>query len=350
MKILDLFAGIGGFSLASHWMGWETAAFVEWDNYCQKVLRKNYPNTPIYGDIKKFKYEEEKQKIGSIDIICGGFPCQPFSTAGKRKGAKDDRYLWPEMLRIIREVRPAWIVGENVPGIISMDGGKVLEQICTDLESEGYAVQPFIIPAMAVGAWHRRNRIWIIAYNEGQRCTEKGKSVDRQTKRFTGGHMQPFANTNSSRRDQRQRRPECKTQNNGPDDSRVNTNFDSEQDRGNNDSGLFNKSTGSNKTTTNINSQRLQNSVCEQLRSISEKNESLQRREHRGIFPAREWWKIGWTQVAAWFCRNNDGVPAWIHRHRTNRLKALGNSVVPQVVYEIFKIIEQYEEEIKKDQ
>jgi DNA (cytosine-5)-methyltransferase 1 len=291
-RMLDLFAGIGGFSLAGEAMGWETAAFVEWDNYCKKVLKKNYSNTPIYGDIRKFKYEKEKQKIGPIDIICGGFPCQPFSTAGKRKGTKDDRYLWPEMLRVIREVKPAWVVGENVPGIISMDGGKVLEKICLDLESEGYAVQPFIIPALAVGAWHRRNRIWIIAHNEGERFNEKRENINRPTQRIAGGDMQPLTNTNS---------------------------------------------------------QGLPESVRGQLKSFSEKNESPQGCKHCGISSAREWWKIGWTKVATWLCRNYDGIPAWVHRHRTNRLKALGNSVVPEVVYEIFKIIEQYEKEMKKN-
>jgi DNA-cytosine methyltransferase len=252
-RMLDLFAGIGGFSLAGEAMGWETAAFVEWDNYCKKVLKKNYSNTPIYGDIRKFKYEKEKQKIGPIDIICGGFPCQPFSTAGKRKGTKDDRYLWPEMLRVIREVKPAWVVGENVPGIISMDGGKVLEKICLDLESEGYAVQPFIIPALAVGAWHRRNRIWIIAYNEGERFNEKRENINRPTQRIAGGDMQPLTNTNS---------------------------------------------------------QGLPESVrAAQLKSFSEKNESPQGCKHCGISSAREWWKIGWTKVATWLCRNYDGLP-----------------------------------------
>jgi DNA (cytosine-5)-methyltransferase 1 len=318
-RMLDLFAGIGGFSLAGEAMGWETAAFVEWDNYCKKVLKKNYSNTPIYGDIRKFKYEKEKQKIGPIDIICGGFPCQPFSTAGKRKGTKDDRYLWPQMLRVIREVKPAWVVGENVPGIINMDGGKVLEKIYLDLESEGYSVQPFVIPALAVGAWHRRNRIWIIAHND------------------------------SFGRGQRERRAECKTQNDGPDNSRINSNIISQQNIRQHKEGLFNQSAGSNQTNTNIDSQGLPSSVQGQLKSFSEKNESSQGGKHRGIFTARKWWEIGWTKVATWLCRNYDGIPAWVHRHRTNRLKALGNSVVPQVVYEIFKIIEEYEKEMKKN-
>lgn len=160
MRVLDLFAGIGGFSLAAHRMGWETIAFVEWDDFCQKVLKKNFPNVPVYGDIKEF---DGTQYNGTVDLVCGGFPCQPFSTAGRRKGKNDDRYLWKEMRRVIREVQPAWVVGENVAGIISMDDGRVLEEILSDLEGEGYAVQPVIIPAAALGAPHRRDRIWIIA-------------------------------------------------------------------------------------------------------------------------------------------------------------------------------------------
>ena len=159
--MIDLFAGIGGFSLAGHWMGWETVDFVEKEPYCQKVLAKNFPNVPIHGDIRDYKPKEY-----AADIICGGFPCQPFSSAGKRKGKEDDRFLWPEMLRVIREAKPTFVVGENVAGILSMDNGAVFEEICLSLEDEGYAVQSFIIPAQAVGAPHRRDRVWIVGYSE----------------------------------------------------------------------------------------------------------------------------------------------------------------------------------------
>lgn len=163
MKHLGLFEGIGGFSLAAEKVGWETVAWVEKEPFCQKVLNKNFPNAKGYGDIKEFNGKPYK---GAIGIITGGFPCQPFSKAGKRKGESDERYLWGEMLRIIREIKPAFVVGENVSGIISMGNGETLETIHTDLESEGYKVQSFIIPACGIGAPHKRDRVWIIAYSD----------------------------------------------------------------------------------------------------------------------------------------------------------------------------------------
>ena len=158
----SLFSGIGGFDLAAEWMGWTNIFQVEWDSYCQKVLKKNFKNVELYGDIKEFKGEKYR---GIVDIISGGFPCQPFSHAGKRQGKADDRYLWPEMLRIISEVKPSFVIGENVTGLVSMENGKTLERIFADLENEGYQTESFIIPACSVGAWHRRDRIWIIAYS-----------------------------------------------------------------------------------------------------------------------------------------------------------------------------------------
>lgn len=162
MKHLGLFEGIGGFSLAARWMGWETVAWVEINEFCQKVLKKNFPEAKGYGDIKEFDGTPYR---GTIDIITGGFPCQPYSVAGKRKGKEDSRHLWPEMLRVIREVQPKWIVGENVGGLLSWNGGLVFEEVHTDLEDEGYEVQAFLLPAAGVGAPHKRDRVWFIAFN-----------------------------------------------------------------------------------------------------------------------------------------------------------------------------------------
>jgi DNA (cytosine-5)-methyltransferase 1 len=152
---LDLFSGIGGFALAAGWAGFETVGFCDNEPYAQAVLKKHWPNVPIHGDIKTL----DGTAYRGVTLLTGGFPCQPFSNAGKRRGKDDDRYLWPQMLRVIQEARPDWIVGENVVGII----GLALDQVCSDLEAEGYEVEPIIIPACGVDAPHRRNRVWIIA-------------------------------------------------------------------------------------------------------------------------------------------------------------------------------------------
>lgn len=157
--MLDLFSGIGGFSLAASWTGGiETVAFCEIEPYCQKVLHKHWPDVPIYPDIKQLRGED----IGSVDIVCGGFPCQPFSSAGKRKGKEDDRYLWPEMLRVIKELRPTWVLGENVANFVNM----ALDETITNLENEAYETRAFIIPACAIDAPHQRKRVFIVAHSK----------------------------------------------------------------------------------------------------------------------------------------------------------------------------------------
>jgi DNA (cytosine-5)-methyltransferase 1 len=160
MKHIDLFSGIGGFALAAKWCGIETIQFVEKDKFCQRVLQKNFPVVPIHGDIKTFCWDQQ------IDLLTGGFPCQSFSVAGKKRGRNDNRYLWPEMLRIIKECHPAWIIAENVSGIVAME----LDNILDDLAREGYESRPFIIPACAANAPHRRDRVWIIANAMQLRC------------------------------------------------------------------------------------------------------------------------------------------------------------------------------------
>jgi DNA (cytosine-5)-methyltransferase 1 len=166
---LSLFSGIGGDDLASDWAGIKTIAFVEKDEFCQKVLKKHWPDIPIIGDVHNVTRESIRT---TIDIIGGGFPCQPFSTAGKRRGSEDDRYLWPEMLRIIQETKPTWVVGENVSGIISL----ALNQVLSELENIGYEAIPFVIPACAVNAMHRRDRVFIVAHCKGiygEQCNKK---------------------------------------------------------------------------------------------------------------------------------------------------------------------------------
>lgn len=162
MKVLDLFSGIGGFSLGLHRAGFHTSAFCEIEPYCRAVLRKHWPETPIYDDVRALTASALSRDGIEIDVICGGFPCQPWSLAGRRKGRDDDRDLWPEMLRIIRDCEPRWVVGENVPGLddkrfMALDG------VLSDLEGAGYEARTFEIPACAVDAPHKRSRLFIVA-------------------------------------------------------------------------------------------------------------------------------------------------------------------------------------------
>lgn len=223
----SLFSGIGGFDLAAEWMGWDNKFHCEWNEFGQKVLKYYWPNAITYGDITKTDFTIWR---GKIDVLTGGFPCQPYSLAGKRKGKEDDRHLWPEMLRAIREIQPKWVVGENVFGIVNWDGGLVFNEVQTDLEAQGYEVQPYVLPACAVNAPHRRDRVWFIAKNtkcDGflqrkpkQEGTENGELGDISTRdsngvykqenagivtntnglRYRGGCMQSFANKPKERK------------------------------------------------------------------------------------------------------------------------------------------------------
>jgi DNA (cytosine-5)-methyltransferase 1 len=157
MRVLDLFSGIGGFSLGLERAGMTTVAFCEIDPFCRAVLKKHWPDVPQFEDVRKLRGED----VGPVDLVCGGYPCQPFSTAGKRGGAEDDRHLWPEMFRIISELRPTWVLGENVAGHITLG----LDEVLSDLDALGYASRAFVISACAVDAPHRRDRVWIVAHS-----------------------------------------------------------------------------------------------------------------------------------------------------------------------------------------
>lgn len=157
----SLFSGIGGIDLAAEWAGFESVGQCEFADYPTKVLEKHWPNVPRWRDIRDVTLESVRDKgIRTIDLISGGFPCQPFSIAGEQRGKEDERYLWPEMLRVIKELRPTWVVGENVANFVNM----ALEEACADLESAAYKVQPFVVPACAVEAPHQRQRVFIIGY------------------------------------------------------------------------------------------------------------------------------------------------------------------------------------------
>lgn len=221
MNHASLFSGIGGFDLAAREVGWNNVFQCEIDPFCQSVLKYYFPKTVLYEDIKRTDFTSWK---GKIDVLTGGFPCQPFSVAGQRKGADDNRYLWPETLRVIRETRPLWVIGENVAGITNMvqPGSEtdvetksdqdeenyketILEQeyiintICDDIEREGYSVQPIIIPACGVGAPHRRDRVWFIAHSNGSRGLQFGERRDIRDKEQYDQDKEPERHEQPSR-------------------------------------------------------------------------------------------------------------------------------------------------------
>ena len=162
MKHIGLFEGIGGFSYAAKLIGWETVAWCEWNEFGQRVLKYHFPEAEGFGDITKTDF---KKYANTVNILTGGFPCQPYSIAGKRLGKEDERHLWPEMLRAVREVQPPWVVGENVLGLLNWNGGLVFDEVQTDLEAEGYEVWPYVLPACGINAPHTRERVWFVAYS-----------------------------------------------------------------------------------------------------------------------------------------------------------------------------------------
>lgn len=296
LKLLDLFSGIGGFSLGLESTGgFETVAFCEIDPFCQKVLNKHWPKVPIYNDIREVNYN------GAIDVICGGFPCQPFSVAGKRKGKEDNRYLWPEMFNIIKKHRPSWVIGENVTGIIEMG----LQQAILDLESEGYEVQCFIIPACAVDAPHRRDRVWIIAHTESTDPNSFGRNNggdNRQERQVHNDQHGSNTQTQSERSERQSRACEIPTDATDPDG------FGSQR-----------------RALTGSGTKR----ASEKL--------------FRGYIK-RELWSDWQNSIPSpRICRSDDGIS-----DRTYRLKALGNAVVPQLVEEIGNaILSTYNKDLK---
>ena len=299
MKVLDLFSGIGGFSLGLHRAGMETVAFCEIEPYCQKVLAKNFPGVPIYDDVRTVTAERLRADgIDRVDLVCGGFPCQPFSVAGKQQGKDDHRHLWPEMFRIIQEVRPTWVIGENVAGFVSM----ALCEVSADLEGAGYEVQPFIIPACAVNALHRRDRVWIVAHAASeQNDRERGNSElgryaverDQQT---------PFCNNRETDNNRA-----CGCSEATLPDTRL---FRQEECK---------------EQATGI-KQCNESSVCDTNGAGCEK-------QHTPCLAARQGQHTGelvatgpnWNTESP-FCGVADGIPK-----RVDRLKCLGNAVVPQI-------------------
>jgi len=289
----SLFSGIGGFDLAAEWMNWINAFHCEWNEFGQKVLKYYWPNAISYGDITKTDFTIWR---GRIDILTGGFPCQPYSLAGQRKGKEDERHLWPEMLRAIREIAPRYIVGENVYGLTNWNGGLVFNEVQTDLESEGYEVQPVILPACAVGAPHRRERVWFVAYSD--KCTT---GPSRTSEGITGQR--------SNNNDESKERGEQAEQYIGCSDV-LRTNTD-----------------------TNGKRQPRQGRT-EQQSNTTEKRDW---KEHRVVDDGR------WPLESP-ICNGDDGLSSrldgiTVRNWRQESTKAGGNAIVPQVAYEIFKAI-----------
>ena len=282
MRHGSLFSGIGGFDLAAHWMGWSNEFHCEFNEFGRKVLNYYWPKAKSYEDITKTDFTIYR---GEIDIITGGFPCQPYSHAGKRLGKEDDRHLWPEMLRAIREIQPRWIVGENVSGIVSWNEGMVFEEVQAEMEAEGYKVQSVILPACAVNAPHKRDRVWFIAYNN---------NGDRKKERFQTGREKHVY---------------------GFEGERDVADTDDERLQGSKEQGGFRKSEQSRKKQ----STRLFQSTFENFPTES---------------PIRS---------------GDDGLPAeldgiTLSKWRNESVKAYGNAIVPQVAMQIFKTIEEYEQ------
>lgn len=305
----SLFSGIGGFDLAAEWIGWANVFHCELQEFPRKVLKHHFPKSISYADIKQTNFTIHK---GQIDIITGGFPCQPYSTAGRRLGKEDNRHLWPEMLRAIREIQPRWVVGENVYGLINWNGGLVFEEVQTDLENEGYEVQPFILPAASVNAPHRRDRVWFIAYTNN--CNDGRNS--RENERASASERIQQRNT-------------------------VRQSFEP-----NKVWRSVAKNTDSNGCTRG--KRQTKPNEWRQRNTCTRDNESVSANNAKTWDKFRPNWQKFPTQSA--LLRGDDGISCDLdsitfHKWRRESLKAYGNAIVPQVAYQIFKAIQQYENE-----
>ncbi len=304
----SLFSGIGGFDLSAEWMGWENIFHCEWNEFGQKVLKHYWPKAISYHDITTTDFTIHR---GTIDILTGGFPCQPYSQAGKRLGKEDERHLWPEMLRAIREIQPGYVVGENVSGLVNWNGGMVFDKVQTDLEAAGYEVLPFLLPACGVNAPHRRERVWFIAY--AQKANRKNALCTRGGWNGITGMGEPGDATNT---------------NSAPTEHPIQT-------RGQ-EFTMCDKSNAPNTSSQGLEGRK-------QFRTPKQAN----RREQ----PSRPITKL--HKISDWrnfptqppVCSRNDGLPERLDgitfsKWRQESIKAAGNAIVPQVAYQIFKAIE----------
>jgi len=316
MRHGSLFSGIGGFDLAAEWMGWDNVFHCEWNEFGQRVLKHHFPEADSYSDITKTDFRKYE---GTIDIISGGFPCQPFSLAGKRRGKDDERYLWHEMLRAIQEVKPKFVIAENVYGIVNIDGGLVFEQVCVDLEAEGYEVQPFVIPACAKNAPHRRDRVWFIAYsNRNDRRSPNRESRCQESKAVREGEQSIHFRTGST-----------SNEGNATDTKSEGLERRSFQERSANYA-TYTECIGWNEVgDDNGQPQKTQQAKCRE-------------EQFSGADSAQSRWRNFPSQSPV--CSGDDGLPTELDgitfsKWRNESIKGYGNAIVPQVAFTIFKAI-----------
>lgn len=335
MKHLGLFEGIGGFSLSARNVGWETVAWCEWNEFGQRVLKHHFPEAEGFGDITKTDFTKY---ANTIDIITGGFPCQPYSLAGKRKGKEDERHLWPEMLRAIREVQPRWVVGENVFGLINWSDGLVFHEVQADLEAEGYEVFPYVLPAAAVNAPHRRDRVWFVAFKNTKRngCIFRKLEQERtsvwQQRNFSPRstdwiYLQKRYITNANSNGQQRCNSEHEV---NASKGRINAQHDIEQSDVNGD-------------VADTSSRRMERYW---RRSENRQFQTNEFDENNSKRQSRMDWEKFPTQSP--ICGGDDGLPTGLDgitfsKWRAESIKAYGNAIVPQVAEQIFKTIIEYE-------
>jgi DNA (cytosine-5)-methyltransferase 1 len=338
----SLFSGIGGFDLAAEWAGWENIFHCEWNPFGQKVLAHHFPNSKSYNDITKTDFTIH---AGTVDVLTGGFPCQPYSMAGKRLGKEDERHLWPEMLRTIREVQPRWVVGENVLGIVSWSGGLVFEEVQTDLEAEGYEVQTFILPAASVNAPHQRQRTWIVAYsvNKGRRSefgnvSKENEKVCERNESTEFGDSSNRNVTNSEFKGLERQYREWQ----GRSEHRENK-------------GLFVGSKNKFFTSDSFGIRLEHGAETRQIPRASKNAESKRSKSSLSLETNGDGYKSKWENFPTQspICRGNDGLPGSLDgitfpKWRNESIKAYGNAIVPQVAFEIFKAINEFELLINK--
>jgi len=314
MKHGSLFSGIGGFDLAAEWMGWENVFHCEWNDFGKKILHYYWPNAIQYDDITKTDFTIHR---GQIDILTGGFPCQPYSTAGKRLGKEDERHLWPHMLRAIQEIQPRWVVGENVLGLVNWDDGLVFQEVCADLEAQGYEVQPFVLPAASKGAPHSRQRVWFIAYsNSNERWNLYRQKTNVRGKNQTHNGTTNYGSNGDATDTELKRLEGYDRQRKGCTEHRGNEGV------------FFGTETKFNATNTNL-------SGCK-----NEREQSKPTIQNKRIEYSSGRWEQFPTQSP--ICSGDDGIPAELDgitfsKWRAESIKGYGNAIVPQVAFEIFK-------------